>query len=124
LFESLKGKDLTMDGFSVTSANRFLNAGLSSNNSIESGSFKLPKVSTAKESSGASFAETLNKAVMDVNQLQKQSDTAIQNFASGKTDNIADVMMTVSKADVATRMMMQVRNKIVDAYQEIMKMQV
>ncbi len=113
-----------MDGFSVTSANRFLNAGLSSNNSIESGSFKLPKVSTAKESSGASFAETLNKAVMDVNQLQKQSDTAIQNFASGKTDNIADVMMTVSKADVATRMMMQVRNKIVDAYQEIMKMQV
>lgn len=105
-----------MDGFSVSSR-------LSSNNSIESKSFEIPKSSSTQESSG-SFAETLNKAVLDVNELQKQSDVAIQNFATGKTDNIADVMMTVSKADVATRMMMQVRNKIVDAYQEIMKMQV
>ena len=59
-----------------------------------------------------------------VNELQKSSDKAIQNLATGRTDNIAEVMIASEKADIALRLMVQVRNKIIDAYQEIMKMQV
>lgn len=73
---------------------------------------------------GASFADTLGQAVQQVNQLQKNADTAITNLATGKTDNIADVMVQTEQADIALKLMMQVRNKIIDAYSEVMKMQV
>lgn len=73
---------------------------------------------------GASFADTLGQAVQQVNQLQKDADKAITNLATGKTDNIADVMVQTEQADIALKLMMQVRNKIIDAYQEVMKMQV
>jgi flagellar hook-basal body complex protein FliE len=56
--------------------------------------------------------------------LQKSSDDKIQQLATGKTDDIAGVMITAEKADIALRTMVQVRNKIIDAYQEIMRMQV
>lgn len=71
-----------------------------------------------------SFAETLGSAIGEVNQLQKNADKAIQNLATGRTDNIADVMVQTEQADIALKLMMQVRNKIIDAYQEVMKMQV
>lgn len=71
-----------------------------------------------------SFAETLGTAVQQVNQLQKSADKAIQNLATGRTDNVADVMVQTEQADIALKLMMQVRNKIIDAYQEVMKMQV
>ncbi len=48
----------------------------------------------------------------------------MQNLATGKTDNVADVMIAAEKADIALKVMVQVRNKIIDAYQEVMKMQV
>ena len=71
-----------------------------------------------------SFADTLKEAITDVNTLQKDSDKKMQDLATGKTTNIPDVMMATEKADIAMRMMVQVRNKIIDAYQEVMKMQV
>lgn len=73
---------------------------------------------------GASFADTLGQAVQQVNQMQKDADKAITNLATGKTDNVADVMVQTEQADIALKLMMQVRNKIIDAYQEVMKMQV
>jgi flagellar hook-basal body complex protein FliE len=45
-------------------------------------------------------------------------------LATGRTDNVADVMLASEKADIALRLMMQVRNKMIDAYQEVMRMQV
>lgn len=71
-----------------------------------------------------SFSDTLTAAIGKVNDLQKASDKAAQNLATGRTDNIADVMIATEKADIAFKVMVQVRNKIIDAYQEIMKMQV
>ncbi|MCM2280743.1 MAG: flagellar hook-basal body complex protein FliE [Bdellovibrionaceae bacterium] len=71
-----------------------------------------------------SFADTLKEAVQSVNTLQKQADVKAQELATGKTDNIQDVMMASEKADIALRLMVNVRNKIIDAYQEVMKMQV
>ncbi len=71
-----------------------------------------------------SFADTLKEAVGQVNQLQKTADVKMQELATGKTDNIQEVMLATEKADIALRLMVNVRNKIIEAYQEVMKMQV
>jgi len=73
---------------------------------------------------GANFADTLSESLQKVNDLQKKADNAIEDFAAGKTGNIHETMIAVGKADVAFRLTMQVRNKIVEAYQEVMRMQV
>ena len=73
---------------------------------------------------GASFAETLTESLDKVNDLQKEADVAIEDFATGKTRNIHETMIAVNKADLAFRLTMQVRNKIVEAYQEVMRTQV
>lgn len=112
-----------MEGFTVSNANRFLDNGISRDSkslSIENG----PSSIGSTAGTGKSFADTLKDAVGNVNELQKSSDKAMQNLATGKTDNVADVMIAAEKADIALRVMVQVRNKIIDAYQEIMKMQV
>lgn len=120
-----------MDGFTVTNANRFLQTGrlpgdqqsisISNGNSGQG----LGSISNSNPTGGAkSFADTLNEAMGSVNQLQKASDKGMQDLATGRTDNIAEVMIASEKADIALKLMMQVRNKIIDAYQEVMKMQV
>lgn len=80
--------------------------------------------STQKTEEGKSFAETLSESISKVNDLQKDADKAIGELVSGKSQNIHETMMAVGKADLAFRMTMQVRNKIVEAYQEVMRMQV
>ena len=70
------------------------------------------------------FAATLKDAVNEVNTLQKISDVKSQDLATGKTQNISDVMIAAEKADISLRLMVLVRNKIIEAYQEMMKMQV
>lgn len=116
-----------MDGFTVSNANRFLESGRLSSGSIDisnnSKGISGGGVNDA-DSAGKSFAETLNSAIQNVNELQKSSDKAMQNLATGRTDNVADVMIAAEKADIALKLMVQVRNKMIDAYQEIMKMQV
>tara|TARA_Y100000588_G_scaffold224907_1_gene238840 strand:- start:96 stop:413 length:318 start_codon:yes stop_codon:yes gene_type:complete len=78
----------------------------------------------SKGTDGPSFADTLAQSLDKVNKLQKEADVAIQDFATGDTRNIHETMIAVSKADVAFRLTMQVRNKMVEAYQEVMRMQV
>jgi flagellar hook-basal body complex protein FliE len=76
------------------------------------------------QSSGKGFGEMLTDAVESVNQSQVNADRAIKNLLSGRTKNIHETMLAVEKADVSLKMMMQVRNKVVDAYREVMRMQV
>lgn len=116
-----------MDGFTIKNADRFLqNAGVGDSQRIRisdsSTGEKLP-INSTDTTPGASFADTLNTAIQGVNQLQKTADKEMQNLATGKTDNVANVMIATEKADIAMKLMIQVRNKIIDAYQEIMKMQ-
>jgi len=73
---------------------------------------------------GPSFADTLAQSLDKVNTLQKDADIAIQDFVTGDTRNIHETMIAVGKADLAFRLTMQVRNKMVEAYQEVMRMQV
>lgn len=111
-----------MEGFTISNANRFLDAG--SVKDSKSLSIESPKSNNGVGESSKNFADTLKDAIGNVNELQKASDRGMQELATGKTDNVADVMIASEKADIALRVMVQVRNKIIDAYQEIMKMQV
>lgn len=111
-----------MEGFTVSNANRFLETG----NIRDSKSLSIegPSSTGSTSESGKSFADTLKEAVSSVNELQKSSDTFAQNIATGKTDDVAGAMIAAERADIALRVMVQVRNKIIDAYSEVMKMQV
>jgi flagellar hook-basal body complex protein FliE len=75
------------------------------------------------KSSGSSFGTALEDAIKQVNGLEVNSQKEMDKFLNDDTD-LHSVMMALEKADVSFQMMMQVRNKIVAAYQEIMKTQV
>ena len=72
----------------------------------------------------ASFGEVLKDSIAQVNSLQHEADAAIQSLATGGTATLHDTMLAVQKAELSFRLMMQVRNKIVEAYQEVLRMQV
>lgn len=74
--------------------------------------------------SESSFEKSLQDAMAKVNDLQLKADKAAQDLATGRSDNIADVMIAAEKADIALRLMMQMRNKMIEGYQEVMKIQV
>jgi len=76
------------------------------------------------EEKGESFVEVLKDAANEVNRLQKEADESIQKLAAGKDENIHQTMIALEKAEVSFQLMMQVRNKIIAAYEEIMRMQV
>jgi flagellar hook-basal body complex protein FliE len=75
------------------------------------------------KSQGA-FGDVLKQAVTEINQLQNNADKAITRVQLGQSGNIHEAMIALEKADISFRAMMQVRNKILEAYQEIMRMQV
>ena len=66
-----------------------------------------------------SFGEILKNAISDVNRLQNDSDQKIGSLLKGETQDLHATIMAVKQADTSFRMMMQVRNKIVEAYKEI-----
>lgn len=72
---------------------------------------------------GASFGNLLNEAIQQVTDVEKSSQGELQKFLSNESD-LHSVMISLEKADLSFQTMMQVRNKIVSAYQEIMKAQV
>lgn len=83
---------------------------------------QLPKSTAA--GSRAEFSNYLKEAVGEVNQLQQVADKAIQQLVADGKGDLQDTMVALEKADVSFRFMMQVRNKVLEAYQEIIRMQV
>jgi flagellar hook-basal body complex protein FliE len=72
----------------------------------------------------SNFGTVLKDAISTVNELQKQSDQEIQKLMTGESQDLHNTVIAMQKADLSFQMMMQVRNKIVQAYQEIIRMQV
>ena len=77
----------------------------------------------AQDPAGESFGAVLSNAVHAVDQLHNSAATQVSNLLQGGGGDLNDVMIAVEKADVSFQLMMQVRNKIVSAYQDIEKMQ-
>ena len=72
----------------------------------------------------ASFASMLQQGLAQVNALQSAADEAIWRLAAGQADNLHEVMIAVERASIALELTIAIRNKLVEAYQEIMRMQV
>jgi flagellar hook-basal body complex protein FliE len=79
--------------------------------------------SAGLDDEGSSFSSVLNNAVGSVEQMHASAQQQVTQLATGDRQDIHNVMIQVEKADVAFQLMMQVRNKIVSAYQEVSKMQ-
>lgn len=74
-------------------------------------------------SDGGGFGDVLKNAIGQVSNLQGSAETQVNTLLQGGSADMSKVMISVEKADVAFQLMMQVRNKIVSAYQDIEKMQ-
>ncbi|MBP1764410.1 MAG: Flagellar hook-basal body complex protein fliE [Firmicutes bacterium] len=70
------------------------------------------------------FGKMLSNALNDVNKLQLNAQQTSVDLAAGKIQDISEAVIATEKATIALQLTMQVRNKVVDAYQEIMRMQV
>jgi flagellar hook-basal body complex protein FliE len=70
------------------------------------------------------FSEFLGDALQIVNSLDSKSRQASIDLAAGKIEDISQVMIAAEKANIATQITLQVRNRVVEAYQEIMRMPV
>jgi flagellar hook-basal body complex protein FliE len=72
---------------------------------------------------GAGFADTLRGAMNDMGELSSQAETKVAGVLTGNGTDVHSALIAVEKADLSFQLMMQVRNKIVSAYQEISRMQ-
>lgn len=74
---------------------------------------------------GTDFSAMLKSTIEQVNSTQQESSELAKNFELGKTDaSLQEVMVSLQKANVSFQAMVQVRNKLVSAYQDVMNMQV
>jgi flagellar hook-basal body complex protein FliE len=80
------------------------------------------KEEKAPEEEGKSFGEMLKSSINEVDRLHKEADKAVQDLAAGKGKGIHETMIALEKAEISFQLMMQVRNKIIAAYEQAMKM--
>lgn len=73
---------------------------------------------------GAGFMGQLKDAIAKVNEVQAEASQAVEKMATGENQNVHQTMIALQKADISFHLMMQLRNKIVTAYEEIQRMQV
>jgi len=70
-----------------------------------------------------SFASTFENSLQKVNDLQTEKSSAVESFASGETQNVHELMISLQKAGLAMNITSAVRNKVMDAYRELSRMQ-
>jgi flagellar hook-basal body complex protein FliE len=79
---------------------------------------------TEKDEKTVSFPEVLKEMVKNTNDLQSQASEIAEKFALGEVTEIHDVMISAEEAGIALELVMEIRNKLVEAYQEMMRMSV
>jgi flagellar hook-basal body complex protein FliE len=82
------------------------------------------RAKTEGQEGGPDFGEILKKAIAEVNGLEKEADRQIVELAAGKANNIHEAMIALNKADLSFKTLMEIRDKLIQAYQEIMRMPV
>ncbi len=88
-----------------------------------SGVSGVPDPGRARSGGRTDFAEILKSSIDKVNQLQLNAESAMQKLASGQVKDIHEVLVAVEEANLAFMTMMQIRNKLIDAYRELMHLQ-
>jgi len=78
----------------------------------------------AKPTTGkGSFGDVVSQFIQQTNQAQLESTAAVEDFATGKTDNVQQVVMALANADMSFQLFMEIRNHLIDSYKELMRMQ-
>jgi flagellar hook-basal body complex protein FliE len=72
---------------------------------------------------GDPFSQLVSQLITDANGQQLQSNEALNNFVTGRSDNVQDLVLSVAKADLSFRLVLEIRNRLIDAYQDVMRMQ-
>jgi flagellar hook-basal body complex protein FliE len=80
--------------------------------------------SNDESSSKSSFIEHLKETIGDVNRMQVDADKLSVDVATGKSGNLHEAMLAMSQAQLGFNFVVQVRNKALEAYNEVMRMQV
>lgn len=91
---------------------------------IHQGLLTQGKAMQAEQTEGVSFRELLMNALQNVSGLEKESDALTDDFIAGRTDSIHSVLIAAEKASLALDLVIEVRDKVLEAYTEIMRMQV
>lgn len=84
----------------------------------------LPLASPDPKVEGPSFAQYMHEQIGKVNAQQLEANDAIQKLATGEADNPGEVMAAVKKSEIAFSMLLEVRNKLQEAYMDVMRMQI
>jgi flagellar hook-basal body complex protein FliE len=85
---------------------------------------KAINITNIKNENKTSFAETLKQSINEINKAQLESDKMTEALASGKNVELHDVMIASQKSSITLLTAIEVRNKAIEAYQEMMRMQV
>ena len=93
---------------------------------IQSPALSLPQMpaTAAASPEGPSFRDFLLNSIKEVNSMQQAADSAVEKLATGGDVSPAEVLTAVQKADIAFHLMMQVRNKLVQAFEDVQNVKV
>ena len=97
-------------------------AGLNRVEGIGQGAGGVKKAGTTAD--GKDFKSVFMDSINEVNRLQAEADEARIELATGQTENVAEVFTAVKKAELAFQTLMQIRNQLMDAYEEIKQMRI
>jgi len=84
----------------------------------------LPSPGVGGDDDKGGFRNTLKNAIDQVDGAQKEADGQISAFVSGEQENLHEVMISMNQAQISLQLMTEVRNKMLETYQELMRMQV
>lgn len=79
---------------------------------------------TVAKPAGGGFLSLLKDVIAEVNEVQLEANRAVDRLITGESQNVHETMIALQKADVSFQLMMQIRNKLVSAYEEIQRMQI
>ena len=86
---------------------------------------QIPAVKTGAAAEPArGFGQTVTDLLKGANSQQLQADAAIQDLVGGNSSSVHQVVLAVAKADLAFRMVLEIRNRLIESYQEVMRMQI
>ena len=96
---------------------------MESSREITQGPLTIQDPDRPKAKGGHSFSETLKSFYSQVNHQMNEANQKVDAFATGKHQDLHEIMIATGKADISFRLLLQIRNKLLEGYQEIMRMQ-
>jgi flagellar hook-basal body complex protein FliE len=95
---------------------------ISSIDSLQSGNPLLNNKDLGQE--GQTFGELLNKSLQQVNESQLQGYNAMEEIATGRVENLSQAVQKIEEAELTLKLALEVKNKALNAYKEVMRMQI